>query len=102
MDERHQYETWIIQLQSRARGFLVRQRLFGMLQNYYENESKVTKIQAIWRGRQVRRRYANQIRDFNKTSLAYFKRHEKHVKLIQRGKFGIIIRKKCNLENPHC
>ena len=90
MDERHQYETWIIQLQSRARGFLVRQRLFGMLQNYYENESKVIKIQAIWRGRQVRRRYANQIEDFHKKSLAYFRRHEKHVKLIQRGKFGFI------------
>ena len=57
-----------------------------MLQNYYENESKVIKIQAIWRGRQVRRRYANELEDVNKKSLAYFRRHEKHVKLIQRGK----------------
>ena len=84
VDERHKIEVSIVRLQARARGFLVRQRLFGMLQHYYENEANIIKIQALWRGRRVRRRYGREITKMKSKSLAYYKKHENHVKLIQR------------------
>ena len=58
-----------------------------MLQHFYENESKIVKIQAIWRGRKVRQMYDSQLRKLRENrgpSLAYYKRHEKKVILIQR------------------
>ena len=84
VDDRHKFEGKIVKLQARVRGFLVRQRLFTMLQNYYENEEKITKVQAFWRGRQVRKLYADQIKDLNRRSLTYYKKHLNHIKLIQR------------------
>ena len=46
-----------VRLQALCRGYLVRQKLFGMLQHYYERESQVVKVQSLWRGRQARRCY---------------------------------------------
>ena len=46
VDDRYKLEAkLIVPIQARVRGFLVRQKLFGMLQHYYENEDKLIKIQ---------------------------------------------------------
>ena len=45
IDDRYKLEALIVPLQARIRGFLLRQKLFGMLQHYYENESKLIKVQ---------------------------------------------------------
>ena len=40
----------LVFFQSRARGFLVRHRLFSMLQYYYDREDRVVRAQAVARG----------------------------------------------------
>ena len=45
IDDRYKLEALIVPIQARIRGFLVRQKLFGMLHYYYENEAKIIKIQ---------------------------------------------------------
>lgn len=40
----------VVFFQSRARGFLVRQRLFSMLQYYYDREDQVVRAQAVAKG----------------------------------------------------
>ncbi len=40
--------------QARARGFMVRQKMFDMLQYYYDRESLVIRAQAVARGILVR------------------------------------------------
>ena len=47
MNGRHKFESNVVKLQARIRGFLVRQRLFSMLQHYYENERKIGNVQ-LW------------------------------------------------------
>ncbi len=87
IDDRHKLLTVIVGLQARARGFLVRQKLFSMLHHYYEHERSIVMIQSLWRGRRVRKMYANELRQLNSRrfrSFAYYKRHEKQIKLIQR------------------
>lgn len=86
-DGRLKFEASLVKLQARVRGYLVRQRLFSMLQHYYENEDKIAKIQALWRGRKVRARYSDEIEKMAKTRLrafSYYKKYENHIRLIQR------------------
>ena len=45
-----------VRLQALCRGYLVRQKLFAMLQHYYEREAKVIKAQSYVRGRLARKR----------------------------------------------
>ena len=45
------------QFQARCRGNLVRHKIFTMLRHYYDNEHKVVKIQAYWKGRVQRKKY---------------------------------------------
>ena len=45
------------QFQARCRGNLVRHKIFTMLRHYYDNEQKVVKIQAYWKGRAQRKKY---------------------------------------------
>ena len=87
MNGRHKFESNVVRLQARIRGYLVRQKLFSMLQHFYENESKVVKIQALWRGRKIRQIYGPQLRKMREKrgpSLTYFKRYERQIILIQR------------------
>lgn len=85
IDGRHKLVSIIVRLQARSRGYLIRQRLFSMLQHYYENESKIIKIQAIWRGKKSRELYPlpHQNAGYNR-SLDYYRRYENHIRLIQR------------------
>ena len=73
--------------QARARGYLVRQALFTMLEHYYKHEAAVVKVQAIWRGRVVRKKFGDRLKELNRTRLrplSYFRRHLNYVMLIQR------------------
>jgi Ras GTPase-activating-like protein IQGAP2/3 len=45
------------QFQARCRGNLVRHKIFTMLRHYYDNEQKIVKIQAYWKGRSQRQKY---------------------------------------------
>ena len=87
MNGRHKFESNVVRLQARIRGFLVRQRLFSMLQHYYENERKIAKIQALWKGRKVRQIYGPKLRNLAENRaplLGRYKRHLKQIILIQR------------------
>ena len=87
MNGRHKFESNVVRLQARIRGFLVRQRLFSMLQHYYENERKIAKIQALWKGRKVRQIYGAKLRNLAENRaplLGRYKRHLKQIILIQR------------------
>ena len=87
MNGRHKFESNVVKLQARIRGFLVRQRLFSMLQHYYENERKIAKIQALWKGRKIRQIYGPKLRKLRENRgplLGYYKRHEKQIILLQR------------------
>ena len=87
MNGRHKFESNVVRLQARIRGFLVRQRLFSMLQHYYENERKIAQIQALWKGRKVRQIYGPKLRNLAENRaplLGRYKRHLKQIILIQR------------------
>ena len=45
----------ILNFQARARGYLVRRKLFQMLEWYYKREKQIVRVQALWRGKRVRR-----------------------------------------------
>lgn len=85
----------VIKLQAKCRGYLVRKRLFTMLQHYYEKEDRVIKVQAFWRGRQQRRKYQQLLKERaeklssrglkHHRSLAHYKRLEPQIVRIQRA-----------------
>ena len=50
-----QFNTSVVNFQARARGYVVRKKLFQMLDWYYKRENQVVTVQALWRGRRVRR-----------------------------------------------
>ena len=59
--------SWVLRtsvglLQALCRGYLVRQKLFAMLQHYYEREHLVIKCQSIWRARRARQRFRQLVR----------------------------------------
>ncbi len=84
-------EAAVTFFQARARGFLVRQRLFAMLQHYYDREGQVIRAQAAARGWLVRKRWRRVIQEAfrNRPRLppisSYSKRHAKAAVAIQRG-----------------
>ena len=53
----------MVKLQARCRGWLVRSKVFAMLDWYYRHEASLVKVQAVWRGRQVRRRLAKLLQE---------------------------------------
>ena len=57
----------MVKLQARCRGWLVRSKVFAMLEWYYKHETALVKVQAMWRGRQVRKRLAEQFQLLRET-----------------------------------
>ena len=51
------------QFQARCRGNLVRRNMFTMLRHYYDNEQKIMKIQAYWKGKVQRKKYLQMLQD---------------------------------------
>ena len=86
-DSRHAFNSIMVRFQARSRGFLVRQKLFSMLQYYYENETKVVKVQSLWRGRKVRLRFSASLQTLKQKrmrSLNHYRKHVNQIVLIQR------------------
>jgi Ras GTPase-activating-like protein IQGAP1 len=84
---RNKFEAVVTKLQARIRGYIIRQRLFSMLEHYYKNEASLVKIQSLWRGRQVRKKYATELRLMSRhrfRPLAFFQKHLDKITLIQR------------------
>ena len=50
----------ITNFQAAARGYIERRRLYKMLEPYYKAEAEIIKVQALWRGRKVRKELARQ------------------------------------------
>jgi len=83
----------LVYFQSRSRGALVRRKLYSMLDWYYRRESDIVKIQALWRGRRVRKIVSqvlsSKLEDRQKRKqeidLKEFKKYEKKIILIQRS-----------------
>ncbi len=84
-------EAAVVFLQSRARGFLVRQRLFAMLQHYYDREGMVVRAQAGVRGWLARRRWRGAIMEAARRRrprlppLSHYRGKEKSIVAIQRA-----------------
>jgi hypothetical protein len=91
-------ENVIVDFQARARGFLVRQRLFNMLQYYYDREDQVIRAQAVWRGVKGRRLAKSLAAERAKNQpqfrpLAFYRRHERKICAIQRAWRQYMIKK---------
>ena len=91
--QNYQFYISIINFQARARGYLVRQKLFQMLEWYYKRDKQIIKVQALWRGRRVRRLLSRQLTEARRKrklaartlSLKSLARHEREVVVIQRA-----------------
>ena len=89
----YEFNQNLVDFQARVRGFLVRRKLLQMLRWYYDRERLVIKVQALWRGRRVRRTVSRQLSDARRRrlvearrrSVAELERYEREVVVIQRA-----------------
>jgi len=80
-------------LQARCRGWLVRSKVFAMLDWYYRHEASLVKVQAVWRGRQVRRRLAKLLQERRTEARKNRRNRELSAVVLQRWWRAILKRK---------
>ena len=91
--QNYQFNCSVLNFQARARGYVVRKKLFEMLEWYYKRDKQIIKVQALWRGRRVRRLLSRQLTEARRrrklaaktVSLRELARHEREVVVIQRA-----------------
>ena len=59
----NQFVSSLTRFQAAARGCLVRKQLYDRLAWYYSKEADIVKVQAMWRGKQERRRIMRQLEE---------------------------------------
>merc|ERR1719342_1426806 len=84
----------MVKLQARCRGWLVRSKVFAMLDWYYRHEASLVKVQAVWRGRQVRRRLAKLLQERRTEARKYRRNRELSAVVLQRWWRAILKRKR--------